>query len=123
MRDACSYLGQDISYPARELYSFLSPSKQVPRWHIKWTKISSFLILSTPRFTNHFIISTTQYKRATSSHNEQASYQNHLTERELLSKSYQMFLNMFTHFANITFIHRYSCSVTIAQAHLLLLVT
>jgi hypothetical protein len=58
---------------------------------------SSFLILSTPRFNNHFIISTTQYKILSSSYNEQVSYQNHLTEGELLSMSYQMFLNMFTY--------------------------
>lgn len=120
MRDACSNLGQDISYPARELYSFLSPSRKVSRWHIKWAKIFSFLILSTKRFTDHFIISTTQYKIVTTSHNEQASYQNHLTERELLSKSYQTFLNMFTH-SLISHVHRHSCSITIVQAHLLLL--
>jgi len=43
------------------------------------------------------MISTTEHKIVTSSYNEQASYQNHMTERELLSKSHQMFLNMFTY--------------------------
>lgn len=66
------------------------------------------------------MISTAQYKIVTSSYNEQASYQNHLTESVLLSKSYQMFLNMFT-YSLIPHLFTDTPSVTIVQAYLFLL--